>query len=158
MKTKSLFSLLLVFFLLLSSLFISLAASKATDYEALLKEKIETQLARGAQITMTVKRTSTSTTTTISGSITNVSSSTLSDLVINGMIIKNRGETGFNYSVMDIFEEEKITIETLAPAATINYSFTLEDISWEANQLHGVIFVQEISTEGKEVLQAIYVE
>ena len=144
--------------LLLSFLFISFASPKATDYEALLREKIEAQLARGAKITITATRTSTATTTTISGTLTNVSASALSGLVINGMIIKNRAESGFNYSVLDIFEEDKITIETLAPDATISYTFTLENINWVANQLHGVIFVQAPNSPEKEVLQALYVE
>jgi len=158
MKTKRLFPLLLLFALLIACILISFASPRATDYEAVLKAKIEAQLARGAKIVITATRSSTTTTTTISGTVTNVSSSPLSDLVINGMIIKNRGETGFNYSVLDIFEEDKITIETLAPDATISYTFTLENINWVANQLHGVIFVQAPNSPEKEVLQALYVE
>jgi hypothetical protein len=107
---------------------------------------------------ITATRSSSSTTTTISGTVTNVSSSTLEDLVINGMTIKNRGETGFKYSVLDIFNEDKIPVDTLAPNATINYSFTLENINWVANKIHGVIFVQAPESEDKEVLQAFYIE
>ena len=158
MKTKRLFPLLLLLAFLIACILISFASSKATDYEATLKAKIDAELAKGAKIVITATRSSTTTTTTISGTVTNVSSSTLSDLVINGMIIKNRGETGFNYSVLDIFEEDKITIETLAPDATISYTFTLENLNWVANQLHGVIFVQAPESTDKEVLQAIYVE
>ena len=97
-------------------------------------------------------------TTTISGTVTNVSSSTLSDLVVNGMTLKNRSESGFNYSVLDIFNEDKIPINTLAPDATLNYTFSLEDINWVANDIHGVIFVQAPESTDKEVLQAIYIE
>ncbi len=159
MKTKTLFQLLLLSVLLVSGLFISFASSpKATDYEALLKGKIEAQLAKGAKIAITATRSSTSSTTTISGTVTNISSSTLSDLVINGMAFKDRGENGFKYSVFDIFNESKIAIESLAPNANINYTFTLENINWVANQIHGVIFIQASNSPEKEVLQAIYVE
>ena len=158
MKTKKLFPLLLLFALLVTCLFISFASPKATDYEAVLKAKIDAELAKGAKIVITATRSSSTTTTTISGTVTNVSSSTLNDLIINGMTLKNRGETGFNYSVLDIFNEDKIPINTLAPDATINYTFTLEDINWVANGIHGVIFVQAPDSPDKEVLQALYIE
>jgi hypothetical protein len=74
------------------------------------------------------------------------------------MTIKNRSEVGFNYSVLDIFNEDKIPINTLAPDATLNYTFTLEGINWVANDIHGVIFVQAPESSDKEVLQAIYIE
>ncbi len=157
MKTKRLFPLLLLSFLI-TCFIISFASPKATDYEATLKAKIDVELAKGAKIVITATRSSTSTTTTISGTVTNVSSSTLSDLVINGMTIKNQGETGFHYSVMDIFNEDKISIDTLAPDASLNYTFTLENINWVVNGIHGVIFVQAPNSTDKEVLQAIYVE
>jgi len=157
MKTKRLFPLLLLFALLVTCLLISFAAP-TTDYEAKLKAKIDSELAKGAKIVITASRSSSSTTTTISGTVTNVSSSTLSDLVINGMTLKKRREVGFNYSVLDIFNEDKISVDTLAPDATINYTFTLEGINWVVNDIHGVIFVQVPNSTDKEVLQAIYVE
>jgi hypothetical protein len=157
MKTKKLFPLFLLFALLITCLLISFAAP-STDYEATLKAKIDSELARGAKIVITATRSSSSTTTTISGTVTNVSSSTLSDLVINGMTLKKRREVGFNYSVLDIFNEDKISVDTLAPDANINYTFTLENINWVANGIHGVIFVQAPNSSDKEVLQAIYVE
>ena len=158
MKIKRLFPLLLILSLLITCLLISFASPRATDYETTLKAKIDAELAQGAKIVITATRSSTSTTTTISGTVTNVSSSTLTDLVINGMTLKNRGETGFNYSVLDIFNEDKIPLDTLAPDATINYTFTLEDINWVANGIHGVIFIQAPNSPEKEVLQAIYIE
>ena len=158
MKTKRIFPLLLLFALLITCLLISFASPRATDYQATLKAKIDAELAKGAKIVITASRSNNSTTTTITGTVTNVSSSTLNDLIINGMTLKNRGEIGFNYSVLDIFNEGKIPINTLTPDATLNYTFTLEDINWVANQLHGVIFVQAPNSPEKEVLQAIYVE
>ena len=157
MKTKKLFPLLLLFAFLITCILISFAAP-TTDYEATLKAKIDSELARGAKIVITATRSSSSITTTISGTVTNVSSSTLSDLVINGMTIKKRREVGFNYSVLDIFNEDKISVDTLAPDATINYTFTLENINWVTNGIHGVIFVQAPNSSDKEVLQALYIE
>jgi len=157
MKTNRLIPLLLLFAFLTTCFLISFAAP-STDYEATLKAKIDSELSRGAKIVITATRSSTPTTTTISGTITNVSASTLSDLVINGMTLKDHGETGFHYSILDIFNEDKISINTLAPEATINYTFTLEGINWVANGIHGVIFVQAPKSTDKEVLQAIYVE
>ena len=157
MKTyKPLLVLLLLTFLLIG-LLITFAAP-STDYEATLKAKIDAELARGAKIIITAKRTSTPTTTTISGTITNVSSSTLSDLVVNGMTLEDHGETGFHFSVLDIFNEDKISLNSLAPNATFNYSFTISNINWVANRIHGVIFVQDPESEDKEVLQALYIE
>jgi len=158
MKTKRLIPLLLLFAFLATCLFISFASPRATDYEADLKAKIDSELAKGAKIVITVTRSSSSSTTTISGTITNVSSSTLTDLVINGMTLKNRSEVGFNYSILDIFNEDKISVSSLTPDATINYTFTLENINWVANGIHGVIFVQAPNSIDKEVLQAIYIK
>jgi hypothetical protein len=157
MKTNKLIPLLLVLSLLISCLLVSFAAPRDTDYQATLKAKIDSELAKGAKIVITATRSSTSTSTTISGTVTNVSSSTLTDLVINGMTLKNRGEMGFNYSVLDVFNEDKISINSLAPDASLNYTFTLENINWVGNVIHGVIFVQAPNSTDKEVLQAIYV-
>jgi hypothetical protein len=156
MKTNRLIPLFLLFAFFITGIFSSFAGS-STDYQATLKAKIESELAKGATIVITASRSSSPTTTTISGTITNVSSSTLTDLVINGMTLKKRGEVGFNYSVLDIFNEDKIPINSLAPDATLNYTFTLENINWVANEIHGVIFVQASNSTDKEVLQAFYV-
>jgi hypothetical protein len=158
MKIKRPLSLLLLFALLIACILISFASPRSTDYEAVLKAKIDAELAKGAKIVITATRSSSTTTTTISGTVTNVSSSTLNDLIINGITLKDRGETGFRYSVLDIFEEDKIEVSSLAPDATINYTFTLEGINWVANGIHGVIFVQAPNSPDKEVLQALYIE
>ena len=107
---------------------------------------------------ITAKRTSTPTTTTITGTVTNISTTTLNGLVINGMTLKDHGETGFHYSILDIFNEDKISINSLAPDASINYSFTISNINWVANHIHGVIFIQDPLSEDKEVLQALFIE
>jgi hypothetical protein len=136
----------------------ALAKDKATSYADQIRNNIATELAKEAQIIITAKRSSTSNTTTIAGTVTNVSSSVLQDLLINGMTIIERDATGFRYSVLDIFEEQKVQIATLAPGESLGFSFTLSDINWEANRLHGVIFVQAPNSLEKEILQALYIE
>ena len=123
-----------------------------------IKSKINLQLGKDAKISISATRSSNSTTTTISGTIENIGSSTLDNLVINGMIFKDRGQTGLKYSVTDILEEQKETVATLEPGSTHNFSFTLEDTNWDVNGLHGVIFVQDTDSSKKEILQAFYVD
>jgi len=122
------------------------------------KNIINTELAKGAKIAITVTRTSYTNTTTISGTIENVSSSTLNNLEINGMIFIERKEEELKYSVTDIFDEQKVEITSLAPEESLDFSFTLEGINWEGDNVHGVIFVQAPESSTKEILQAAYVE
>ena len=168
MKNKKLLPLLLFLTLLIIISFFStcslkginpaLAKEKATSYADQIRDNIAAELAEGAQIILTAKRSSTSNTTTITGTVTNVSSSILQDLVINGMTIIDRDATGFRYSVLDIFEEEKVQITTLAPGESLDFSFTISVTNWEANRIHGVIFVQAPNSPEKEILQALYIE
>lgn len=123
-----------------------------------IKSKIETELGKEAKISITATRSSDSTTTTISGTIKNISSSTLDNLVINGMTFKDKGQMGLKYCVTDILEEQKETVTTLEPGDSYDFSFTLEDINWVANKIHGVIFVQDMDSSKKEVLQASYID
>jgi len=122
------------------------------------KNIINRELAKGAKIAITVTRTSYTNTTTISGTIENVSSSTLNNLEINGMIFIERKEEELKYSVTDIFDEQKVEITSLAPEESLDFSFTLEGINWEGDNVHGVIFVQAPESSTKEILQAAYVE
>jgi hypothetical protein len=158
MKNKKILPLLLLLFLFIAYCLVSIASPRATDYEADLREKIDSELAKGAKVVITASRSSTSTTTTITGTVTNVYSDTLENLVINGMTFKDRGEIGVRYSVLDIFNENKEVISSLVPNASINFTLILENINWEANLIHGVVFVQEENTEKKEVLQALYID
>ena len=158
MKNKKILPLLLLLFLFIAYCLVSIASPRATDYEAELREKIDSELAKGAKVVITASRSSTSTTTTITGTVTNIWTDTLQNLAINGMTFKDRGEIGVRYSVLDIFNENKAVISSLVPNASINFTLILENINWEANLIHGVVFVQEENTEKKEVLQALYID
>jgi thiol-disulfide isomerase/thioredoxin len=123
-----------------------------------IKSKIVLELGKVAKIEITAVRNSDSSTTTITGTIENISSTSLDNLAINGMIFKDRGEVGLKYSVLDIFAEQKASIDTFEPGDIENFSFTLENINWEGNNIHGAIFVQDENSLKKEILQAFYVE
>jgi len=124
----------------------------------IIKSKIQTELSKEAKISVTATRSSNSTTTTISGTIKNITSSTLDNLVINGMTYKDRGQTGLKYSVTDIFAEQEVEVSTLAPGDSYNFSFTLENINWVANKIHGVVFVQDTNSSKKEIIQVSYID
>jgi len=125
---------------------------------SVLKSKVDSELAKTARIAITATRSSTTSLTTITGTIQNISTSAMSNLIINGMIFKNHGELGFNYSVSDIFEEKKIEVSSLAPEESYEYTITLESFNWDGNQAEGVIFVQSPNSYKKEILQAFYIK
>lgn len=125
---------------------------------ASIKSKIIAELGKEAKIKITVTRSGTSSSTTISGTIKNISSSTLDNLIINGMIYKDLGGTGLKYCVKDILKEQAVEVSSLDPGSSFNFSFTLPEIYWVINSIHGVIFVQDVDSSNKEILQAIYVD
>jgi len=125
----------------------------ATKY--LFKSKIVAELAKDAKISINVSKTENSGSTTLSGSIKNISTSSLNNLVINGMIFKDNGVPGEKYMVSKIIEDTTEIGVTLAAGAEQSFEFVLEELGWLPN-VHGVIFVQDSSN--KEILQAKYVE
>ena len=124
-----------------------------------IKNKIDVELAKGAKIVITVdSRNSNANTTTITGTIENVSTFTLNNLEINGMVFKEQPIANLKYSVFNIFEEQKVEIGSLDPEEILDFSFTLEGFNWETDNTHGVIFVQVPESSTKEILQAAYLE
>ena len=124
-----------------------------------VKGKIDAELAKGAKIVITIdSKNSDANTTTINGTIENVSTSSLSNLEINGMVFKEQPTVNLKYLVFDIFDEQKVEISSLAPEESIDFSFTLEGVNWETDNVHGVIFVQAPDSPTKEILQATYVK
>jgi len=122
----------------------------------IFKSPIVNELAKDSKISITVTRIENNGTTTLTGKIKNISNSTLDNLVINGMTFRDYYESGQRYLVKDIFKGVEEVGENLEAGAEQSFTFILEDIHWETNQLHGVVFVQSSST--KEVFQASYVE
>lgn len=123
--------------------------------KATLRSQIDAQSNLEAKIKITATRNSEATSTVISGTVTNISASDLSNLVVTLMTYKNRGEQGFKYSVTNIVTEE---IGTLTSSGTYDFSLTVDEPSWVANGIHGAVLVQETASSKKEVLQVLYVD
>jgi thiol-disulfide isomerase/thioredoxin len=121
----------------------------------IFKSKIIAELNQDAKININVSKTENSGNTTLSGSIKNISTSSLNNLVINGMIFKDNDIIGEKYMVTKIIKDTGEVGVTLAAGAEKSFEFVLEELSWLFN-VNGVIFVQNSST--KEILQAKYVE
>ena len=122
----------------------------------IFKSPIINELAKDSIMSITVNRSENNGTTILTGKIKNISNSTLDHLVVNGMTFRDYGESGQRYLVKDIFKGVEESGENLEAGAEKSFTFTLEDVQWEKNDLHGVVFVQSSST--KEVFQASYVE
>ena len=123
----------------------------------LFKSKIIAELAEDAKISISVSKAENSGSTTLSGSIKNISTSALNNLVINGMIFKDNDITGEKYMVSKIIKDTTEAGITLAAGAEQSFEFVIEELSWASN-VHGVVFVQDSSSSTKEILQAKYVE
>lgn len=125
--------------------------------ESTIRDKIETQLSMEAVIELKASRTSNGISTVFTGTVKNIGSQTLTNLVVNGMAFADRDKTGFHYSVVDIFEDEKEIISSLAPDQEREFTITVEGLDWEGENLNGVIFVQSVDHEKKVVRQSEFV-
>jgi len=121
---------------------------------ATIKSRIDMQLASTPKVSIQASRTKDGLASIISGTIKNISATTLSGLVINGMAFGIRGK--FNYAVVDIFEDEKVAVTSLTAGETKSFTITLEDINWDGLNLDGVIFVQ--STSNQVIYQSLFIE
>jgi thiol-disulfide isomerase/thioredoxin len=128
-----------------------------SDYE-MIKEKIEALLSQQPMIELESTRDTNSVSSIFSGKVKNIGSSTLTNLEVNGMAFKDRGKTGFHYSIVDIFEEEKVTIKSLSPGQERDFIINVEGLDWEVENLDGVIFVQSVDHEKKVIRQSTFVD
>lgn len=120
-----------------------------------IKSIIATELNKEVKIKISAQRNTDATSTIVSGTVTNISSSDLNNLVVTLMTYKDRGMQGFRYSVNNILTEE---IGSLTSADTYSFSFTVDEPYWVANGIHGAVLVQETASSKKEVLQVLYVD
>jgi len=120
------------------------------------KNIVDNELDKGANISISVVKETGSSTITLSGTIKNISSSALENLIIQGMAFEDRREKGLRSLVLDIFEGQ--TVSSISPDKTISFSFTSKELNWlDKSNVHGVIFVQAPNSPTKEILQAAYV-
>ena len=152
---------LLIFFLGGSFLLYSYAQDQYRSLEKdreEIKSYIESELDRPTSIVLTAVRKNKNNTITITGTITNMGKNTLTNLEVNGMLIKDEGEVGSHYQALNIFEEDKISLSQLQPDTSVNYTFVVSDLKWNLNSLDVVIFVQSPESPNKEIHQAIYLD
>lgn len=131
----------------------SLLSGSSVTYDA-AKSRIQAQLALTPKISIQATRNTEGTTSTITGTVKNISSNTLSNLVINGMTFKKLGD--FNYAVTKVFEDKKISIASLAAGESESFTITLPDINWDGMGYDGVIFVQ--SPSSKTIYQSLFIK
>jgi len=121
------------------------------------KNIVDNELNKGANVSISTVKETGSFTITLSGTIKNISSSVLENLIVQGMAFEDRGEKGLRSLVLDIFDGQ--TVSSIAPDEIISFSFTSDELSWlNESNVHGVIFVQAPDSPTKEILQATYVE
>ncbi|NLL62111.1 MAG: hypothetical protein GX240_04940 [Candidatus Atribacteria bacterium] len=123
------------------------------DYST-LKNRIDAQLNIPPKVSIQANRIQNGQNSVISGTIKNIGTTTLSNMVINGMTFKRSGNLA--YAATYIFEKEKVPVPALAVGETKNFSITLTDINWDGKGFDGVIFVQE-TTGKKRVHQSLFI-
>lgn len=122
------------------------------------KTRIENQRAIEPTIELQASRVTDNEGTIISGKVKNISDNELTNLVVNGMTIRNRGKTGFHYSVTDIFEDEKVTINSLDAGQEANFTITIDELNLDAENFDWVIFVQSVSHPQKIIRQSLFLD
>lgn len=129
-----------------------LACEDVDENYANYKEIIDSELAKCSYIKLSALKTVSNSNMIIEGKVKNISTLSLKDLALCGMVYQEGDEPGISYWVRDIFPFQDL------PQDTFDYKFISEPLIQEENKdkFHAVIFVQNLLT--KEVPQAIYVE
>ena len=131
------------------------------------KTAIEAELAKPAQIAITATYSVIGQTVNIDGHITNISSETLSSIVIEGMVYEDSvyseyREQNVDHVVRDIitYEESGELITSFARGESHSFSLTSSYLSNVHNMsnIHVVVYVQAPNSSTKEILQALYLE
>lgn len=125
-----------------------------TSYSA-IKSKIDAQLRSTPKISIQASRTEEGGVTIISGTITNIGDTDLSNMVINCMTFRDNGV--FPYHVNKIYDDKKESVDFLAAGNTKSFSLNLGDVNWKGLQLDGVIFVQD-TTSNKLIRQSLFID
>jgi len=121
------------------------------------KNIVDIELAKEAKISIYAEKEVNNSTIILSGSIKNISFSTLNNLRIQGMIFEDREEDELHYLVLDVLKEQEV--KSFKPGEIIKFTFSSKELNWlTENKVHGVIFVQSPDSPTKEILQAFFVE
>jgi thiol-disulfide isomerase/thioredoxin len=121
------------------------------------KNIVDIELAKEAKISIYAEKEVNNSTIILSGSIKNISFSTLNNLRIQGMIFEDRGEDELHHLVLDVLKEQEV--KSFESEEIIKFTFTSKELNWlTENKVHGVIFVYSLDSSFKEILQAFFVE
>ena len=121
------------------------------------KNIVDIELAKEAKISIYAEKEVNNSTIILSGSIKNISFSTLNNLRIQGMIFEDRGEDELHYLVLDVLKEQEV--KSFESEEITKFTFASKELNWlTENKVHGVIFVQSPDSPTKEILQAFFVE
>ncbi len=139
----------------------------ATNYEA----AIEAELAKTPKVSISASYDVAGSTVSISGQINNISSETLSNIVIEAMVYEDDVplvipdyDIDFivNHVVRDIitYQESGETIASFSPGDSYQFSLVSSSLSnvHDMSNIHVVVYVQAPNSSTKEILQALYVE
>lgn len=129
------------------------------------KEAIDAELAKAPIINISASSSvdTTNLTVSINGSIENISSENLTNLVIGVMIYEdsvylNSEGKNVNHVVRDIIALEEIVSFTPGAIQEFNLSSEILNNVKNMNNIHVVVYVQALDSPTKEIFQAAYVE
>jgi len=129
------------------------------------KAAIDEELAKAPKISISASSSvnTTNLTVSINGSIENISSEGLTDLVVGAMIYEDSvylGSEGknVNHVVRDIITSEEIISFTPGAIQEFNLSSEILNNVKNMNNIHVVVYVQAPDSLTKEILQAAYAE
>jgi len=131
------------------------------------KAAIEKELAKPAKVAINATYSVIGQRVTINGNITNISSDTLSSIVIEAMVYENSvylGSRKYNvdHVVRDVitYNESGQLIDNLFAEESHEFSLTSSSLGnvHDMSNIHVVIYVQAPNSPTKEILQAFYVE
>jgi len=134
-----------------------------TNYKA----AIEKELAKPAKIAISASYNATGKIVNISGNITNISSGTLNNLVVEAMVYEDSVYSEYrkynvDHVVRDIitYTESGENISSLSSGNNYQFSLTSSYLSnvHKMKNIHVVVYVQAPNSPTKEILQALYVE
>jgi len=131
------------------------------------KTAIETELAKPTKIAISASYNVTGKTVSISGSITNISSGDLNNLVVEAMVYEDSVYSEYrgydvDHVVRDIitYEESGEQIASFSSGGSREFSLTSSYLSnvHDMSNIHVVVYVQAPNSPTMEILQALYVE
>ena len=138
--------------------------SNASNYNN-YKAAIDKELAKAPKIKISASSSidTNNLTVSINGSIENISSENLTDLVVGVMIYEDSvylGSEGknVNHVVRDIITSEEIVSFTSGAIQEFNLSSEILNNVKNMNNIHVVVYVQAPNSSTKEILQAAYIE